>query len=99
MELALFFAVVAFLGVALWIVVLLTVGKPHADPPKLVQLGARTEPEAKLWVNRLRAEGIWADIGHVGGVAALSIELGSGFPYEVWVRAEDESRAKEVLGL
>jgi len=64
----------------------------------MVLIGAAGgEPEALTWVAALRTAGIAArvnnvgDFGTYGGTAPYS--------YEVWVRARDEERAREVLGL
>jgi len=42
---------------------------------------------------------VWADIRHIGGVAVLSIELGSIKGYGVVVLARDERLARQVLGI
>ena len=58
-----------------------------------------TEPEANLARDRLRSQGVWADIRHIGGVTVLSIELGSIKGYGVVVLARDERLARQVLGI
>jgi hypothetical protein len=78
------------MGAALW----LTRGKPGQT--KLVLLGATAgSAEARLWGERLRQAGIKAHIRNVGDSAWYT----SPAAYEVWVRPEDEPRARDVLGL
>lgn len=98
METLFYLLIIFLIGIVVWILILLST-RTRREPAELACLGAVTEPEARLWVDRLRSVGIWADFRHVGGVSVLTIELGSLRGYEVWVRADELGEAQQVLGL
>lgn len=86
------------IGIAVWMMIIVATRRQR-ESPELTSLGVFTEPEAYLSRDRLRSQGVWADIRHVGGVAVLSIELGSIKSYGVVVLARDEPLARQILGL
>jgi hypothetical protein len=90
--------IIITIGVLVGILLFFTTRRAGATP-HVVCLGSMGEPQALLAVSRLRSLGMWADVREVGGVTAISIELGSGAGYEVWVMTKDEEEAREVLGL
>lgn len=92
--------VLILIGIGIIVSAMLIVAtRRQRETPKLTSLGVFTEPEAYLARDRLRSQGVWADIRHVGGVAVLSIELGSIKSYGVVVLARDEAIARQILGL
>jgi hypothetical protein len=67
---------------------------------KVTMVGvASGEAEKNVWVGALGSSGIWV---RVRTARWPGMPLGSSpaqYSYEVWVRARDEARAREVLGL
>jgi hypothetical protein len=89
-----FIGVIALVGGLLVAALWLTRARP--GQAKVVLLGAAGgEAEARLWSERLRAAGIKVHVRNVGDSAWYT----SPYAYEVWVRAKDEARAREALGL
>lgn len=86
------------IGIVVWMMIIVGTGRRRPSP-ELTSLGVFTEPEANLARDRLRSKGVWADIRHIGGVAVLSIELGSIKGYGVAVLARNEQLARQVLGI
>ncbi len=66
----------------------------------MVLLGAAAgEAEKELWIAALRSAGIRAHVSNVGDITGYYGPGATPYSYEVWVRARDEERAREVLGL
>ncbi len=85
--------IIAALAVILW-----TAGYRRRKPGQVEMVllaAAGGEAEAELWASALRGAGIHPHIVNVGD----SDRFTSPYAYEVWVRAKDEERAREVLQL
>lgn len=98
METLLYLLIIVFIGIVVAILLIISTRNRRAQP-EIAYLGSGTEPEALLWVDRLRSVGIWADVRHLGDASVISIEIGSLGNYEVWVRAHEVDEAREILGL
>jgi hypothetical protein len=57
---------------------------------------AAGEIEAKMWQEALRSAGIKSRVRNTGDFRPYGQ---AAFPYQLWVRAKDERRARQVLGL
>lgn len=89
-------AVAAFVGAPLGVVWWLNRAKPGAT--NMVLIGAAAgEAEVQTWIGALRRAGIACRVHNVGGTG-WTYPTGP-YAYEVWVRAKDERRARQVLGL
>jgi hypothetical protein len=98
MGLFLFVAVIS-LVVGGPLVLFLWRSKLRPDTTNMVLIGAAAgEAEVGPWVAALRSAGI---ASHVKNVGSFSYPPGltTAYAYEVWVRARDEARAREALGL
>ena len=86
--------IVVFVGGTLSMALYITRSK--TGRPRLVLLGVGGgKEEAQLWVDRLRMAGINAHVRNVGD----TLQSTSPYGYEVWVRPEEEKRARQLLGL
>jgi hypothetical protein len=97
--------VVAVLALVLLIIYVIT-GERHdeKDPADLALLrGASEDDEVHAWVSTLRSESIWAEMrargDRVPGSLTVGEPLTSAWNYEVWVRASDLAKAREILGM
>jgi hypothetical protein len=72
--------------------------KPGAT--HMVLLGAAAgEGERNLWIGALRSAGIGTHVVNVGDISGYYGPGPTAYSYEVWVRARDEARARNMLGL
>ena len=91
---AMFAGVMTFVVVVLWRGILRA---PRPGDVEMVLIGvAAGEIEMQTWTDALRMAGIRARAVNVGDIPS---QVTSIYSYEVWVRARDERRARQVLGL
>jgi hypothetical protein len=96
MDLLIFIAV-AVLIVGTPLVLFLARSRLRPGATNMVLIGsAAGEAEVHTWAAALRSAGIAAHLKNVGDVAWYGP---AAYSYEIWVRARDEARARDVLGL
>ncbi len=73
---------------------------PRQERQKLVMLAtARDEVELAIWLGLLELEGVPVAVHKRDPLGGLDVAPTPIFSYDIYVQAEDEGRAREVLGL
>ncbi|MEO8456256.1 MAG: DUF2007 domain-containing protein [Chloroflexota bacterium] len=96
-----------FLGVVLFgTIVLLAWLQKRSDSRTgpvipMVRIGiAQNSIEAQMWAQRLGVEGVGCRISNYSEIGYLATyRAANSYDMELWVRAEDEEAARELLGL